>query len=89
MKNVELKWTDSNEAHIARHGVAPIEVEQVLSSEPLVWVNGREGTKLVYGQSYSGRLLLVVLADSEDGRNFVVTSRDMTVKEARTFKARR
>lgn len=41
MKNVELKWTDSNEAHIARHGVAPIEVEQVLSSEPLVWVNGR------------------------------------------------
>lgn len=32
----ELSWNDENEAHIARHGVTPDEVHQVLDSGPRV-----------------------------------------------------
>jgi len=70
-------------------GSHPLRLSKCYRASLLCGLTEGEGTTLVYGQSYSGRLLLVVLADSEDGRKFVVTSRDMTVKEARTFKARR
>lgn len=49
-------------------------------------LNGRESTRLAYGQTYAGRYLLVVLAEAEDGRAYVVTSRDMTVQEIRRFR---
>lgn len=83
---MELKWTEKSEAHIARHGVFPAEVEEVLSSRPLSFVNGREGTVSAYGRTYAGRYLVVVLAGAEDGRHFVVTARDMSLKELRHFR---
>jgi hypothetical protein len=48
-------------------------------------VPGRDGTTLVYGQTYAGRYLLVVAVD-EDGQAFVVTARDMTDAEKKTFR---
>jgi hypothetical protein len=51
-------------------------------------VPGRDGTTEVLGQTDSGRLLLVVVTDASDGRDFVVTVRDMTAAEKRTFRER-
>jgi uncharacterized DUF497 family protein len=81
----ELSWNDENEAHIARHGVTPNEVHQVVDSDPRIYRVGREDTRLVFGTTYDGRHLVVVLADALDGRNYVVTARDMTPNERATF----
>ena len=81
----EIRWTEESEEHIARHGVAPAEVEQVLYSRPRLGARGGEHVTLVFGTTDAGRHLVVVLADAEDGCLFVVTSRDMTESERRTF----
>ena len=86
MRHFEIRWTDRSESHIARHGVWPSEVEEVLSSRPLLLLKGREDTCLAYGQTYAGRYLIVVLVEAEDGRSFIVTARDMTVQEIRQFR---
>lgn len=82
----EVMWTEDSEAHIARHGVTPSEVEQVLYGRPRLVVSGRDDTRLVLGTNMAGRHLLVVVTESADGRDFVVTARDMTDNEKRLFR---
>ena len=82
----EIAWTDESEHHIARHDVIPTEVHEVLQGEPKLYRQGREDTRLVFGATNSGRYLLVVLVESLDGRDYVVTARDMTPGEKRNFK---
>ena len=81
----EVLWTEDSETHIGRHNVTPLEVEQVLYNQPRLAVPGRDDTTEVLGQTGSGRLLLVVVTEAGDGRDFVVTARDMTVAEKRAF----
>lgn len=81
----EIRWTEWSEDHIARHGVVPEEVEQVVFSHPRYVATGRHGSVLVYGRTDSGRALLVVLSASRDGTNFVVTARNMTKRERLAF----
>jgi len=61
----EFHWTDDSEAHIARHGIVPEEVEQA-TERPFYTMPGRGGTTLLLGQAHSGRHLLVVLSGSGD-----------------------
>ena len=82
----EVLWTEDSEAHIARHGVQPSEVEQALYGRPRLSTPGRKGTTLVLGTSNAGRHLLVVVAEAADGLDFVVTARDMTDSEKRLFR---
>lgn len=82
----EVAWTDESESHIARHDVTPTDVHEVLQSKPKFYRQGRDGTVLVFGTTNSGRHLLVVLAESLDGRDYVITARDMTHGEKRNFK---
>lgn len=83
----ELMWTEENEEHIwSRHEVVPDEVEQVVNTRPR-WVStGRANTELVYGTTGAGRYLLVVLGGAGDGRDYVITARDMDETERRTFR---
>lgn len=81
----EVLWTEESEAHIARHGVTSAEVEQALYGRPRLSVAGRGGTRLVLGTSGTGRYLFVVVAEAADGRDFVVTAREMTDNERRRF----
>lgn len=82
----EVVWTEDSEAHIARHGVTPLEVEQALYARPRLTAPGREGVTEVLGTSDAGRHLLIVVTESADGRDFVVTARDMTDTEKRLFR---
>lgn len=84
----EVMWTEDSETHIARHNVTPLEVEQVLYSQPRLAVSGRDDTTEVLGQTDAGRRLLVVVTEASDGRDFVITARDMTDNEKRTFRER-
>ncbi|GAA1390306.1 hypothetical protein GCM10009639_18900 [Kitasatospora putterlickiae] len=83
----EIYWTDRSEEHIARHGVTPDEVEQVVFTRPRWFASGREGTTLCLGVTDAGRHLLVVLAVSTAVRSgwYCVTARDMTGSERRLF----
>lgn len=81
-----MLWTEDSEAHIARHGVTPLEVEQALYTRPRLTAPGREDTLEVLGTSNAGRHLLVVLTQAADGRDFIITARDMTTAEKRTFR---
>jgi uncharacterized DUF497 family protein len=83
----EIRWTSESEAHIARHGVMPEEVEQAVNSRPRYEACGREDSTLLYcAWTEDGRALLVVLAEAVDGRWYVATARDMTDTERRTFR---
>ncbi len=94
MRIDELIWDDWNIKHIARHDVSEQEVEQVC--EPGQHL-ARRATKTdygltryrVYGQSYSGRYLFIVLDRVRNHKFYVVTARDMTEREKQAFKRQR
>jgi uncharacterized DUF497 family protein len=82
----ELVWDDQNEAHIARHGVAVDEVEDVCSARSL-GVRIRRGRYRIIGQTSAGRYLTVIL-DSQRGEEFyVVTAREATEPERGRFRS--
>jgi hypothetical protein len=78
----DSEWSAS---HIAAHGVTLDEVREAILERPYWAAPGREGTILAYGRTYAGRYLLVVAID-ENGAAFIVTARDMTDAEKRTFR---
>ena len=82
----EIRWTDKSEDHIAAHNVTPDEVEQVLYARPRLVLRGAEGAEYAFGTTEAGRYLLVALAESIDGRAYVVTARDMTDAERQAFR---
>jgi len=90
---VTLEWCcrrcpgpSRRQTHIARHQVAPHEVEEVLYGRPRYLAPGRSGTRLVFGTTTAGRHLLVVIADAPDGGVGIVTARAMTDTEKRAFR---
>ncbi len=84
----EIRWTEDSEAHIARHNITPYEVEQALYTRPRLAVPGRENTTEVLGITTVGRYLLVVVTEAADGRDYIITARDMSPTEKRTFRAK-
>lgn len=82
----EIRWTSESEAHIARHGVTPEEVEQAVTNKPRYEAPGREDSTLRYRATDEGRPLLVVLAEALDGRWYVATAREMNDTERRAFR---
>ena len=81
-----ISWSEEAEDHIARHGVLPEEVQQVLYTRPRWIAPGRGETTLVYAMTDAGRYLLVVIAPALDGGVYIVTARRLTDSERRTFR---
>lgn len=84
----EIVWTEESEGHIARHGVTTNEVEETIYTPCTLGGHrtGRDPTGL--RQTSMGRYLLVVVTEGSDGRDFIITARDMTDNEKRTFRAK-
>jgi hypothetical protein len=80
-----VRDSDWSASHVAGHGVTLDEVREAILERPYWTVPGREGTTLIYGRTYAGRYLLVV-AIAEGGEAFIVTARDMTSSEKKTFR---
>jgi hypothetical protein len=51
----EIRWTSESEAHIARHGITPEEVEQAVNSRPRYEAPGCEDSTLLYCVTDDGR----------------------------------
>ena len=79
-----VRDSDWSRDHIAHHDVTLDEVRQAILERPYWTAPGRNNTTLVYGRTYAGRYLLVVAIDEGD-EAFIVTARDMTESEKRTF----
>jgi hypothetical protein len=63
MTGIQFEWNDANTDHIARHGVAPAEAEEVIAGDPIVLqVQFRNGERRVLcaGRTAKGRALAVV-----------------------------
>jgi len=88
MEISEFEWDDNNIEHIARHGVAPDEVEDV-AFEDDPWIRkGRKGTRYMLGYTIAGRYLFVVYVPKRKGIVRVITSMDMDDKTKRLYKKR-
>jgi len=59
---------------------------RVLYVRPRLVLKGAEGIEYAFGTTDEGRYLLIVLAESIDGRAYVVTARDMTNAERQVFR---
>jgi uncharacterized DUF497 family protein len=85
-----IKWKDKSITHIARHAIRPREVEEVCFNEndaPFIR-SGRENLHYVFGRTYSGRFLFIVVRFIRQGEVRVITARDMNRWEKNYFKRR-
>ncbi|MFI9007379.1 hypothetical protein ACIGNX_09145 [Actinosynnema sp. NPDC053489] len=80
----EVKDSQWSADHIARHRVTLDEVREAILEHPYWQAEGKGDTLLIYGRTYAGRYLLVVAVD-DGGAAFIVTARDMTAGEKKTF----
>lgn len=93
MRIEEFQWDPpdgehGNTAHISRHGIRPEEVEEALTSNPLV-LRGSDGRYLGYGKSADGRWIFAPFV--ETGKDLVraITARPMTDGEKRLYRRKR
>ncbi|MBI4573504.1 MAG: BrnT family toxin [candidate division NC10 bacterium] len=84
MKVSAFLWDDDNIDHVAAHGVAQWEVEQVFRRGPRVR-RAREGRYQAAGMTDDGRYLLVHFRYLGSGVVRPITARDMTLKERRRY----
>ena len=91
MKTItSIKWTTESIDHVSRHAVRPEEVEEVCFNEdeiPFIR-SGRENLHYIFGETYSGRFLFVVVRFVRHGEVKVITARDMNDWEETYFKTR-
>ncbi|MEU6282091.1 BrnT family toxin [Streptomyces sp. NPDC047028] len=85
MRVDELIWDDRNEEHIAKHGVSPDEVEEACQTKPLRVRLVRDDTYALLGVTDGGRHLAVFLAPRGNNSFYVVTAREMDVRERKSF----
>jgi len=85
-----IKWTDESIEHVVRHAVRPEEAEEVcFNEEEIPFIrSGRENLHYVFGKTYSGRFLFVVVRFTGQGEVRVITARDRNEWEKTYFKTR-
>jgi uncharacterized protein len=81
----ELAWDDENVEHIARHGVEPHEVQEVIASQRFYMARLRGRRYKIIGQTDSGRYLFVVVDREWDSDFYVVTARTADADERRMY----
>ena len=88
MEITEFEWDDDNIEHVARHHIAPDEIESVaFDDEP--WVKrGRGQTRYMLGYTVAGRYLFVVYVLKGKGQARVITTMDMDDKTRKLYKRR-
>ena len=89
MKIRFYKDPESDEAHMAHHGVSEQEAREVLA-RPLEDRPGREGSRVALGRTAAGRYLRVIyVPDPEPDSVFVITAYDLGPKAKRALRRRR
>lgn len=89
MRINSFDWDEKNENHIAEHGVAIFEVEEVILFGKPFYERSREGKYIAYSVTEEGRYLFIVFVIKDSGRIRVISARDMTEKEKHYYKKRK
>jgi uncharacterized DUF497 family protein len=91
MKITECLWFDEFVDKIIRkHGIYPEEVEEVFSGEPAIRrleggeVKG-EDLYVAFGRTTAGRYVTVLFVRKRNKRALVISARDMTKRERKTY----
>ncbi len=80
---------ESGLPHIYGHGVEEYEVEEVLRSR-LEDTPGRDGSRIVIGQTLGGRYLRVMYSKLRSGEGlFIITAYPLSGTQLRAFRRRR
>ena len=85
MKIRNLIWDEWNLEHALRHGVTKDEIDEVCFSKHVAIKSGKS-KMAVWGQTYDGRYLLVILGIEDYGDYYPVSARDMDDREKRNFR---
>jgi len=81
-------WDIRNRVHIWEHGVNALEAEEVFFDKPVYLKHGRD-RYVVFGVTEEGRYLFVVFCRKDKNLIRIITAREMTQKEKRSYKKRR
>jgi len=84
VKITAFLWDERNVEHIATHGVSPEEAEQVFWKIRGVR-RARSGRYVAIGPTEAGRHLFIVFGYFGNGVVRVITARDATSKERRSY----
>ena len=80
-----LIWDEGNVAHIAKHDVLPIEVEEALEINRVEWEAYKERIFIV-GSTKAGRMLTVILEPKEEtGIYKAITAYDASKTSIRAY----
>jgi len=85
MKIRRLIWDEWNIEHTTRHGVNQDEIEEVCYLKHVSIKSGK-GKMAVWGQSESGRYLLVIFGVRKFDDYYPISAREMGEKEKRNYK---
>ena len=89
MKLKALMWSNTIDAHIARHDVTRDEASEVVFGQGRFALRGRDGVLQVFGQTAVGRYLKVIIRDHGDGTGFGITAMDMSDSDRKMYQRRR
>ena len=77
-----FRWNESNERHIAKHGVEPEEAEEVVKSARPPFPEKRpDGKYRVWGQTQAGRYLQVIYVHDEDDPDGVESGANVAIED--------
>jgi len=82
-----LHWDDANIEHISRHGLSPVDVEDICFGEHLVF-RGRLRRYILYGKTEGGMMAMVVVERLSRQTFRAVTARTMTDREKHNYRKR-
>ena len=80
LKIDRIIWDEWNVEHVARHGVVPHEVVEILHGEHVAKESYRERLKVV-GETRSGRILAIAIHEDSENEYYVITARDADLGE--------
>lgn len=87
---VEFRWNDSNVDHIAEHGIAPWEAEDIVRRAKPPWPRKiGNGKYLAWAQTRVGRYLQVIFVLDPDPTVYVIHARPLTEAERRNFRRKK
>ena len=82
-----IAWDNESITHIARHGVEPFEVEDVLFDGVPHILKMRQSRYAAYGQTRSGRYLTIIF-ELLKHKAYIITTRAMSEAERKFYKRR-
>ena len=83
----DLAWDVWNVNHIERHGVVPVEADEVCANAVII-LQSYADRIVVIGPTNAGRMLAVILEplDPDTKTNYVVTARPASRRERRLYR---